>query len=115
VEVTVPGASVHVAIDDPSGVGLARREAQLIGRRAGLADGRLSDLLLVVTELANNVVAHGRGGELALRPTGPGETPAVDVLALDRGPGMDIERCLADGYSTAGTPPSPTPSVPAVE
>jgi hypothetical protein len=28
----------------------------------------------------------------------------VEVLALDKGPGMaDVERCLRDGYSTAGT------------
>ncbi len=31
--------------------------------------------------------------------------PQVEVLSIDRGPGMaDVERCLRDGYSTGGTP-----------
>ena len=35
----------------------------------------------------------------------PGRAARLDVLALDRGPGMsDVDRCLADGYSTAGSP-----------
>jgi hypothetical protein len=47
------------------------------------------------------MVKHGDGGMLLV---GDGETH-VDVLALDRGPGMaDVARCLADGYSSAGTP-----------
>ena len=28
----------------------------------------------------------------------------MEIAAIDRGPGMDLERCLADGFSTGGTP-----------
>jgi hypothetical protein len=34
-----------------------------------------------------------------------GKAPSVELIALDRGPGMaDVTRSLADGYSTAGSP-----------
>jgi hypothetical protein len=42
---------------------------------------------------------------LLIQSLNTGETSAIELLAIDRGPGMtDIERCMSDGYSTAGTP-----------
>jgi hypothetical protein len=59
---------------------------------------------LAATELANNLLLHAGGGELLIQPLGD-ETSCIELLAIDRGPGMDnIDRCLSDGYSTAGTP-----------
>jgi hypothetical protein len=61
---------------------------------------------LVATELATNLVKHIEGGGVLLAQ--PIESPGavgVEMLALDRGPGMfDVARCLQDGYSTRGTP-----------
>ena len=60
---------------------------------------------IVATELANNLLRHAGGGELLLQTLGDDESPVVELLAIDRGPGMaDVARCLADGYSTGGTP-----------
>ena len=28
----------------------------------------------------------------------------LKIISLDDGPGMDVQRCLQDGYSTAGSP-----------
>ena len=56
-----------------------------------------------MTEAANNLVQHGGGGQVVLteRPDGG----CLEMLALDKGPGMaNVARCLRDGYSTAGTP-----------
>jgi hypothetical protein len=44
------------------------------------------------------------GGELLLRTIGDETGAGIELLALDRGPGMDVERCLVDGYSTASSP-----------
>jgi anti-sigma regulatory factor (Ser/Thr protein kinase) len=58
---------------------------------------------LAVTELATNLVRHAQEGEILLRGVNGG-APAVEILALDRGPGMaDPAACLRDGHSTAGT------------
>ena len=93
---------VHVA--EASHVAGARRAAADLAFRLDFDEATAGRLALVVTELATNLVKHGGGGDVVLRqvemPTG-----AVEVFALDRGPGMaNIARCLEDGYSTAGSP-----------
>jgi hypothetical protein len=59
----------------------------------------------VVTEAANNLVQHARGGTVLLRAIEHNSVASIEILALDKGPGMvDVEVCLRDGFSTAGTP-----------
>lgn len=95
--------SVLVPVEDPSGVGEARRRSAALAQRASLGEQEVAALALVVTELATNLVKHTRsGGEILLRVVDGGR--AVEVLAIDRGPGMaEIGRALRDRYSTAGS------------
>jgi anti-sigma regulatory factor (Ser/Thr protein kinase) len=81
-----------------------RREAAGLARRAGLTDNRAADLAIAVTEAATNLQRHTVDGALALRVTADGAQAAVELLALDSGPGItDIGAALRDGSSTAGT------------
>jgi hypothetical protein len=49
-------------------------------------------------------VRHGEGGELLLQRLDVSGARLVEIVAMDRGPGMaDPARCLLDGYSTAGS------------
>jgi anti-sigma regulatory factor (Ser/Thr protein kinase) len=97
--------SVRVPITEPSLVGEARRGAVSLAGAAGLDEDARGRLAILTTELANNVVTHGGHGELLLRQLDEGGIPGVEVLALDKGPGIaDVDRALRDGYSTAGTP-----------
>ncbi len=90
-----------VRIGDSTGVAQARRGAHALGESIGLDEKSLGRLDLVVTELGTNVLKHAGGGDLLACIAGPG----IDVIALDRGPGMaDVNACLADGYSSSGTP-----------
>ena len=89
-------------IGDASQVGEARRAAARLGADVGFDDVACGRLALVVTELGNNLVRHATGGRLLLK--GDPAVGSIEVLTLDCGPGMaDVKRCLADGYSTAGT------------
>jgi anti-sigma regulatory factor (Ser/Thr protein kinase) len=98
-----PVESVVVRARDDSAVGEARRAARRLAKALGLADVAVEQAAIVATEACRNLVTHGRGGELVLG-AGPGGS-SVDVLALDRGPGIpDVARAMEDGYSTAGTP-----------
>ncbi|HEU4699311.1 MAG TPA: anti-sigma regulatory factor [Gemmatimonadales bacterium] len=93
-----------VRVEDPSQVGEARRVAVALALALGFAEAERSDIAIVVTEAATNLVRHGGGGRVLLQPTptGPG---GLELLCLDRGPGMaNFAECLRDGYSTAGTP-----------
>ncbi|HKH83000.1 MAG TPA: ATP-binding protein, partial [Gemmatimonadales bacterium] len=72
--------------------------------RLGLDEEDQGRVALVLTEALNNVVKHGGGGQVVLRPIVDSRS-GVEALIMDKGPGIeDIERALRDGYSTAGTP-----------
>jgi anti-sigma regulatory factor (Ser/Thr protein kinase) len=85
-------------------VGEARRAAAALGAEVGLDEAARSDLGIVVTEAATNVVRHGRGGKVVLRPLGQDGARGVEVLCVDVGPGMaNVAECMRDGHSSAGS------------
>ncbi len=58
----------------------------------------------MVTEATTNLVKHAQSGEIHLGTWRRDGRSGIEVLALDRGPGMArIEECLRDGYSTQAT------------
>jgi anti-sigma regulatory factor (Ser/Thr protein kinase) len=91
-------------IDDQSRVAEARRIATKIAREEGLDDSRVSDAGLAATEIATNLWKHAQGGEIQISPIAGQAAPGVDILSIDKGPGiMSLEDCLRDGYSSTGT------------
>jgi len=96
--------SLALSIADPSQVGEARRSAIAIALRLGFNETDRGKVGLVVTEAANNLLKHAKEGVLLLQEISQGDRVGVEILAIDKGPGMaEIDRCLSDGYSTAGT------------
>ena len=95
------------AIGDPSEVGEARRAAAEFARKSGANEQQLGRIAIVVTELATNIVKHAGpgGGMLIVDRHSDAAGAGVELLAIDKGPGMaDVKACLADGFSTAGSP-----------
>lgn len=96
---------IHVAIDDPTAVSQARQSASAMARLVDLDPTAAGRLAIAVTEASGNVVKHASAGSLLLRPIERGGCLGVEVLVLDRGPGMQsIAECMRDGFSTAGSP-----------
>ncbi len=94
--------SVSIRVEGPDQAAEARRTAAAMARGMGLDESVSARAALVVTEAATNIWKHGGGGELLLSPL-PSE-PGIEILALDKGPGMgDVTRCFQDGYSTGGS------------
>ncbi len=93
-------------VSDPSGAGEARRGVAALAARLGFGDTAAGRLSIVATELAGNLAKHATGGGTVLaRPCRRGEVVGVELLSVDRGPGMrSLADCLRDGYSTAGSP-----------
>jgi anti-sigma regulatory factor (Ser/Thr protein kinase) len=92
-----------VPIQDSSQIAVARRIATEYGQAAGLDEQRASAMNVVIAELANNLLQHAGGGHLYIGYLD--QIGALDIAAIDHGPGMlNVERCLTDGYSTASTP-----------
>jgi anti-sigma regulatory factor (Ser/Thr protein kinase) len=95
-----------IPVEDASQVGQARRAAALMADRLEFSELQAGRVALIASELASNLVKHARGGEFLLRPVdnGDGEPAGVEMLAIDRGPGIpDLRASQQEGFSTAGT------------
>lgn len=98
----VPAAIIP--IHEASQVGQARRILAGITSRLSWSEELAGRAALVTVELATNLATHARDGELFVRLLEREGQQGVELLAIDRGPGMeDVDRCLEDGFSTRGT------------
>ena len=98
-------AQAALAVDDRSAVGEARRMGARLAGSLGFSEAAAGALALVVTEAASNIVKHADHGEIILRAVQRGATGGIEVIVLDRGPGLaNPGQALRDGHSTAGSP-----------
>jgi anti-sigma regulatory factor (Ser/Thr protein kinase) len=97
------GSQSRMQVEDTSHVGDCRRAAQRLAERHGLDDTLVARVGIVATELANNVVKHAGRGELLIQALQSTGDVSIEMVTIDRGPGMQVERCMRDGYSTGGT------------
>jgi anti-sigma regulatory factor (Ser/Thr protein kinase) len=96
---------VRVSITERSEVGAARRAAVELSEAHGFDDTQAGKVGLCVTEAATNIVKHAGNGQIVVRILERAGIHGVEMLALDRGPGIaDLKASLRDGVSTAGSP-----------
>jgi anti-sigma regulatory factor (Ser/Thr protein kinase) len=96
---------VSIPVSDASHVGDARRHAVDLARLHGFDEERSGRVAIVVNEMSSNLVKHASGGgEVLVGVACPEGVAALEILALDHGPGMDLGRSLRDGHSTSGSP-----------
>lgn len=96
--------SLRLPVTDPPGAGEARRRAASWAKERAFDPELSANIALVVTELATNLAIHTVGGEILLRQIFAQEQRGVEILSLDKGPGVaNFAECLRDGFSTAGT------------
>ena len=90
-------------VENASEVGQARRLAESLCRELGFADLPMDEVGLVVTELATNLAQHtaGTGGLLVFSPMTVAGEVCLDILSLDRGPGIGhLGAILHDSYAS---------------
>jgi anti-sigma regulatory factor (Ser/Thr protein kinase) len=98
-------ADLVLPVSEASQVGEARRQATQLAERIGFDDAGSARVALIVAELATNLAKHARDGELLVHPLERLGNPGLEILSVDRGPGMlNTGACLRDGYSTTGSP-----------
>lgn len=102
--ITTAGRPIALAIDEATKAGEARRAAVALAGNLGFDETQRGKVAIVVTEAATNLSKHAKGGEIVIQGLYSETISGVDVLSLDRGPGMeDVDRCRADGFSKAGS------------
>lgn len=95
-------ATFHVG--ELSEIGSARRAGNDLSRQLGFDETRSGQLAIVITEAATNIVKHAHDGEILLRALDENGRKGVEIIAIDRGPGMgNVALRMEDGHSTAGT------------
>ena len=97
-------SQVLIHIEDRTQVGEARRVAAQITEALAFDATQSGKVALAVTEAATNIVKHAGSGEILLAPLVRGSAAGLEILALDRGPGIsNVMDSLRDGFSTAGS------------
>lgn len=92
-----------LAVASDTDVVTARQRARDLARVLGFSTTDQTTIATAVSEIARNIVAYAGRGQLWLRGVDEGGRKGVVIVAHDEGPGIpDVERALADGYSTSG-------------
>jgi anti-sigma regulatory factor (Ser/Thr protein kinase) len=95
---------MFLQIAERSRVAEARRLAVQLSTAQGFNHNDAGRVAIVATELATNLVKHAGGGEIVISSFDDAEGKGLELLALDKGPGIvDLNKALADGHSTTGT------------
>lgn len=98
-------AQMLCPIRDETQVGAARRRVQQVAETASLDEVMTGHAAIVATELASNMLRHAGGGDLLVQTVDEFSFRGLELLAVDRGPGIrDVRLSLQDGHSTGGTP-----------
>ena len=96
--------AVAVAVADETQPGEARRVASGMARLLGFDETSAGRVAVVVTEVATNIVKHGGGGEVLIRPLQQDDERGIELLGLDKGPGItNLTESRVDGVSRSGS------------
>jgi anti-sigma regulatory factor (Ser/Thr protein kinase) len=96
--------SSAVRISDGSQIAEARRAAVQHARELDWNEVASGQAALIATELATNLARHASDGVLILNSSEARDRTQLQVISIDRGPGMqDIERCFKDGFTTTAS------------
>jgi anti-sigma regulatory factor (Ser/Thr protein kinase) len=95
---------LRIPISDASRVAEIRRSAAALAQAEGFTGLAVEEVAIIATEIATNLLKHAIGGEVHISTLSAAGENGVEVLSIDRGPGMaNVHACMTDGYSTSGT------------
>lgn len=95
---------IPVTVTEASQVAEARRRAVTMAESHGFGETAAGRVAIVTTELATNIVKYGVPGEILVGTYEDTTGMGIQVLALDKGPGLgDPVHALRDGHSTGGS------------
>ncbi|MEP6753220.1 MAG: SpoIIE family protein phosphatase [Candidatus Dormiibacterota bacterium] len=102
----VTGLTRRISVRQQSDAGDARRQASQAAESARLDPECSGRLATITAEMASNLLKHtANGGDVLINALVPASgSGAVELIAIDRGPGMRrVATLMEDGRSSAGT------------
>ncbi|SHG70908.1 SpoIIE family protein phosphatase [Massilia sp. CF038] len=95
---------LRFSINESTQVAAVRRAASDLASELGFGESGAGQVAIVATEAGTNILKHASHGEMFLRRLQRDGVPGIELLALDRGPGMgNVAGSMLDGASTTGT------------
>jgi serine/threonine-protein kinase RsbT len=97
------GTTKRLAIDQEKDIATARLEAWSEAVRIGLSKFTSVKVATAVSELARNIVFYGGKGYVELKSTRDDRGPALQIVASDKGPGIEprkLEEIWAGTYKS---------------
>lgn len=80
---------------------VARQSGRTLAAEAGFAGSELTVIATAISEVARNILAYARTGEILLQQIKRDKQIGLLIVARDKGPGIpDVALALQDGYST---------------
>ncbi len=96
--------TLDIEVATEADVGHVRRLGKALGDRGGMDEMQRERVGIIATEAARNIVRHAGRGRILLNYLRFGDRICLDIVAIDKGPGMrDLKSCMCDGVSTGGT------------
>jgi anti-sigma regulatory factor (Ser/Thr protein kinase) len=94
--------SVRIPVEETSQPAEARRRALRLAADLGFDEVLAGRVAIVALEVSTNILKHAGRGEILLQVNSDSDgSPELELIALDKGPGMaNLELCIEDGYTT---------------
>jgi serine/threonine-protein kinase RsbT len=100
----VSAGEIQVAINSDQDIVSARHKGRVMANELGFSSGDATLIATAISELARNIVAYARKGQITLKMVNGLNRQGISVVATDDGPGIaDIRQALRDGFSTSGS------------
>jgi serine/threonine-protein kinase RsbT len=101
---TAPSGVIRVAINSDQDIVLARQKGRSLAIELRFSPVDATLIATAISELARNILAYARKGEITLRTVLAAGRQGILIVASDDGPGIrDINQALRDGFSTSGS------------
>ena len=95
---------IRIPVRNETGIAWSVMEARKAAKTIGFDETICQMIATAVSELANNIIKYAGRGEILLDRFTAGSRVGLEVTARDNGPGIeDIEKAMADHYSSGGT------------
>lgn len=76
----------------------------MMGAKLKFSEKKMGELDIIVAELLSNLVKYASEGELLAKPTTGPDQATLELISIDKGPGMeDPGQMMIDGVSTGGS------------
>lgn len=93
---------IEVLLASDEDVILARQKIRSVAQEIGFSMLDQTRIVTAASELARNIVVHGKSGKVMVENLTP--RPGIRVVFSDQGPGIaDVDQAMKEGFSTAGS------------